>query len=133
MMSSVWPTAFVAAFYLVLVYGFLPAYMKNRKPYNLTTTIRIYNIFQITICSWIIYWVSSQSKKVVNKKHSLLSDGYIWVGPRRIQHSLSTHRLFKQHAGPQPVKSFPLDILLENDGTLGNSIFHPKEKIQPGY
>lgn len=68
LMSSVWPTVFVAAFYLLLVYGFLPAYMKNRKPYHLTTTIRIYNISQIAICSWIIYWVSSQSKKVVNKK-----------------------------------------------------------------
>lgn len=57
-MSSPWPTITIILIYLTLVYRILPAYMKNRKPYNLTTTIKIYNLFQIFMCLFILQWVS---------------------------------------------------------------------------
>ncbi|KAJ8942637.1 hypothetical protein NQ318_013350 [Aromia moschata] len=55
MMDSPGPTLFVAGVYLLTVLLFLPAYMKNRKPYKLTTVIRYYNILQIVSCVAIIY------------------------------------------------------------------------------
>lgn len=57
-MSSPWPTITIILIYLTLVYRILPAYTKNRKPYNLTTVIKIYNLFQICMCSFILQWVS---------------------------------------------------------------------------
>jgi len=58
-MSSAWPTATIILIYLALVYGILPAYMKNRKPYSLTTIIRTYNVIQIVSCVWLVYWFAS--------------------------------------------------------------------------
>ncbi|XP_066146951.1 very long chain fatty acid elongase AAEL008004-like [Euwallacea fornicatus] len=56
LMSSPWPTVYIILIYFALIYGFLPAYMKNRKPYKLKTIIRIYNIYQIVMCIYILQW-----------------------------------------------------------------------------
>lgn len=56
-MSSPWPTITIVLIYLTLVYRILPAYTKNRKPYNLTTVIKIYNLFQICMCCYILQWI----------------------------------------------------------------------------
>ncbi|CAG9858971.1 unnamed protein product [Phyllotreta striolata] len=55
MMASPFPTLAIISVYLLLVLYILPAYMKNRKPFKLTRTIRIYNILQVISCVAIIY------------------------------------------------------------------------------
>lgn len=42
--------------YLWFVFKAGPNFMKNRQPYNLTTIIRLYNIFQVAAC---IYFVAT--------------------------------------------------------------------------
>ncbi|CAG9765607.1 unnamed protein product [Ceutorhynchus assimilis] len=59
LMSSLMPTLGIISIYLTLVYVILPAYMKNRKPFQLTKIIKAYNLFQITSCSIIIYWMAT--------------------------------------------------------------------------
>nr|CAH7715198.1 unnamed protein product [Callosobruchus chinensis] len=59
LMASPLPTLMIAALYLLTVLVVLPIYMKNRKPYKLTTIIRYYNIFQILSCIYIIYVIST--------------------------------------------------------------------------
>ncbi|CAH1114532.1 unnamed protein product, partial [Psylliodes chrysocephalus] len=55
MMGSPVPTLSIIAVYLLLVLFILPAFMKNRKPYQITQIIKIYNIFQVATCVTIIY------------------------------------------------------------------------------
>ncbi|KAJ8935164.1 hypothetical protein NQ314_012983 [Rhamnusium bicolor] len=55
MMGNPGPTIYIIILYLAAVLIFLPAYMKNRKPYNLVQIIRLYNIVQIVSCCYIIY------------------------------------------------------------------------------
>ncbi|XP_023015132.1 very long chain fatty acid elongase AAEL008004 [Leptinotarsa decemlineata] len=55
LMGSPVPTLVIIAIYLALILVILPAYMKNRKPFNLKTTIKCYNVFQILSCIFIIY------------------------------------------------------------------------------
>lgn len=47
-------TIFVTYLYVVLKIG--PRYMKDRKPFNLETFIRCYNIFQIAACFYFVNW-----------------------------------------------------------------------------
>ncbi|EFA05977.1 very long chain fatty acid elongase AAEL008004 [Tribolium castaneum] len=49
----------IIALYLSSIYIFLPAYMKNRKPYDLKNVIYYYNIFQIVSCLVLIYGVAT--------------------------------------------------------------------------
>ncbi|XP_050305621.1 elongation of very long chain fatty acids protein AAEL008004-like [Anthonomus grandis grandis] len=58
-MSSSKPTIAIIVIYLALIYLILPSYMKNRKPYDLTSVIRAYNIFQILSCITLIYWIAT--------------------------------------------------------------------------
>ncbi|XP_056630032.1 elongation of very long chain fatty acids protein AAEL008004-like [Diorhabda sublineata] len=54
-MDNPLPTLAIIAVYLLLVLKILPLYMKNRKPFNLTRIIRLYNIFQVVACILLIY------------------------------------------------------------------------------
>lgn len=42
---------FIFAIYLWFVLSAGPKFMKNREPYNVTNLLRVYNIFQVIICS----------------------------------------------------------------------------------
>ncbi|KAJ8964468.1 hypothetical protein NQ317_006984 [Molorchus minor] len=57
-MSGPGPTLLITVFYILSVLVFLPAYMKNKKPYKLRAIIRYYNIFQIVSCCSIIYMLN---------------------------------------------------------------------------
>ncbi|CAG9765610.1 unnamed protein product [Ceutorhynchus assimilis] len=57
LMSSFWPNIALVVTYLALVYKILPEFMKNRKPFDLTEIIQIYNFGQILACCIIIYWM----------------------------------------------------------------------------
>ncbi|XP_030761062.1 elongation of very long chain fatty acids protein AAEL008004-like [Sitophilus oryzae] len=59
LMSSVWPTLYLALIYLALIYGLLPTYMRDRKPFKLNRIIQAYNIFQVIACVFIIYWIAT--------------------------------------------------------------------------
>lgn len=48
------PWIYIMATYFSLLY-FLPMFMKNRPPYNLTKLIRCYNVFQIVACTTFAY------------------------------------------------------------------------------
>nr|CAI5864090.1 unnamed protein product [Callosobruchus analis] len=54
-MGSPGPTLYIIAGYLALVLLVLPAYMRNRKPFDLTKIIRVYNISQVLACCALIY------------------------------------------------------------------------------
>jgi GNS1/SUR4 family len=51
LMGSPASLVLIISTYLVFVLKIGPKYMKNRKPKDLTTFTRIYNILQVTICS----------------------------------------------------------------------------------
>lgn len=53
-MGSPFPFLAVFAFYLWFVLKAGPNFMKNRQPFNLSTTIKAYNIFQIVACFWFV-------------------------------------------------------------------------------
>lgn len=41
--------------YLWIVYKAGPKFMKNRRPYQLTNITRLYNLYQIAVCSYFVY------------------------------------------------------------------------------
>lgn len=53
-MSTPYPliTIFIAYFLFVLKIG--PMYMKNRQPFDITDLLRLYNIFQVCCCTYIV-------------------------------------------------------------------------------
>lgn len=55
-MSSPLPGIFILVVYLCFVLNFGPKLMKNRKPYDLKLTLKIYNFFQILL-SLYIFWI----------------------------------------------------------------------------
>jgi hypothetical protein len=48
--SSYYKVPLIIVTYLFLIYEVLPKFMEYRKPFNLTTIIRLYNLFQILAC-----------------------------------------------------------------------------------
>jgi len=59
LMSSPFIPLGIVAAYLMAVYIILPAYMMDRKPYNLKTVIATYNIFQVAACFILIYGIGT--------------------------------------------------------------------------
>ncbi|CAG9765609.1 unnamed protein product [Ceutorhynchus assimilis] len=59
LMSTFWPNIAIIAVYLLLVYKILPEFMQNRKPFNLTRVIRVYNLGQVATCLFLIYWTAT--------------------------------------------------------------------------
>lgn len=53
-MSSPFPLITSIIIYLWLIYKVLPAFMKSRKAYELTTIIRVYNALQVMICAYFV-------------------------------------------------------------------------------
>jgi hypothetical protein len=51
LMSSFVPLALIFATYLAVVLKILPKFMETRKPFNLNTFTRAYNIFQVIACT----------------------------------------------------------------------------------
>lgn len=51
--------------YLVLVVKVGPRYMEKRKPMDLTNFTRLYNIMQVLICSFFIYWTTAEGFSIV--------------------------------------------------------------------
>lgn len=47
LVNTVWPVVTIIATYLYVVLRAGPKYMEQRKPYDLKTVIRIYNIVQV--------------------------------------------------------------------------------------
>jgi hypothetical protein len=50
LMSSVWIPVSIMAFYLYFVLVFGPRMMRNRRPMQLDTVIKLYNITQVIVC-----------------------------------------------------------------------------------
>jgi elongation of very long chain fatty acids protein 1 len=57
LMSTPFPLAAVIIIYLWFVLKIGPDLMKNRRPYDLTQIIRVYNVFQVITCTWFVYKV----------------------------------------------------------------------------
>ncbi|KAL0869580.1 hypothetical protein ABMA27_005842 [Loxostege sticticalis] len=55
LMTSPWPIAFIIAVYLILIKVILPTFMKHRRPYELRTIIKWYNVVQI-IANAVVTW-----------------------------------------------------------------------------
>lgn len=53
MMNSVWVPVSIVAFYLYFVLRLGPRLMKNRPPMQLDTVIKLYNITQVILCTYI--------------------------------------------------------------------------------
>uniref|UniRef100_A0A6P7FQV1 Elongation of very long chain fatty acids protein n=1 Tax=Diabrotica virgifera virgifera TaxID=50390 RepID=A0A6P7FQV1_DIAVI len=56
-MDSPIPTIYIILAYIVTVLYILPKFMQNRKPFELTTIIRAYNLSQVAACCYLIYTV----------------------------------------------------------------------------
>jgi hypothetical protein len=54
LMGSAWPTVFLTAFYLMIVWSG-PKLMENRKPWNLRWLMVTYNLSMVVLCSYI--WI----------------------------------------------------------------------------
>ena len=52
-MDSPWPTLTLCAAYIYFVKFMGPSFMKNRDPYQLKTTIQVYNILQVLLSAYI--------------------------------------------------------------------------------
>lgn len=68
LMSSPIPLTTIFAMYLLFVYKIGPAFMRNRKPFNLTLVTRIYNVYQILACTAFI---------ILGYQHEMRLE-YIW-------------------------------------------------------
>lgn len=53
-MKTPFPFIGIFAVYSVIVLKLAPTYMKNRKPLNITKIIQLYNIFQISACTYFV-------------------------------------------------------------------------------
>ncbi|CAG9829106.1 unnamed protein product [Diabrotica balteata] len=58
-MDSPVPTIYIILTYLFTVLYLLPKFMQNRKPFELTTIIRVYNLSQVAACCYLIYMIST--------------------------------------------------------------------------
>lgn len=58
LMNSVWVPVSIVAFYLYFVLNLGPRLMKNRPPMQLDTVIKVYNITQVILCTYITERVS---------------------------------------------------------------------------
>nr|ACO15214.1 Elongation of very long chain fatty acids protein AAEL008004 [Caligus clemensi] len=56
LMSSMKPTLLIIATYLAVVKVIAPAFMKNRKAFQLKWLMRIYNLFQVLFSLWLFYY-----------------------------------------------------------------------------
>jgi hypothetical protein len=54
LMGSPYPLLLIFIGYLLFVNKIGPMYMKNREPYNLSEVLRLYNIFQVFACTFIV-------------------------------------------------------------------------------
>jgi len=52
-MESFWPTLFIVASYVYIVKVWGPRFMKDRKPYNITTFLIYYNACQVVLSAYI--------------------------------------------------------------------------------
>ncbi len=53
-MSSPFPLIGMFLAYLWMIFKALPEFMSSRKPYNLSSIIRLYNIFQVVACMYFV-------------------------------------------------------------------------------
>ncbi|XP_050498401.1 elongation of very long chain fatty acids protein-like [Diabrotica virgifera virgifera] len=58
-MDSPIPTIYIILAYIVTVLYILPKFMQNRKPFELTTIIRAYNLSQVAACCYLIYTIAT--------------------------------------------------------------------------
>lgn len=54
-MASPYPILFIFFLYLTYILKLGPSHMKNREPYNLNELIRVYNVFQVITCTYIVF------------------------------------------------------------------------------
>ena len=52
LMSSIWPTVFICLSYVYIIKIAGPAFMKDRKPYELKYFVIVYNLFQTIFSLW---------------------------------------------------------------------------------
>ncbi|XP_050431731.1 elongation of very long chain fatty acids protein AAEL008004-like [Adelges cooleyi] len=57
LVQGITPTLTCVAVYLYVVLYLGPKFMENRKPYNLMTIIKVYNVLQLTACIIIFYMI----------------------------------------------------------------------------
>ena len=57
-MNSVWVPLSIVAFYLYFIFNIGPRLMKNRPPLQLDTVIKLYDITQVILNSYILERVS---------------------------------------------------------------------------
>ena len=58
-MSSPLPTLFICLSYVAIVKKIGPELMKSRAPFDLRTTLVLYNGFQVLFSAWLFYEVQS--------------------------------------------------------------------------
>lgn len=66
LMTSPWPLFAILATYLVLIKIIVPNYMRARKPYDMRTTIKWYNIMQIVTNAVVSWGVSTINFTKIN-------------------------------------------------------------------
>ena len=57
MMDSYWPTLLLCSAYVYLVTVWGPRFMKDRKPFNISTFLVYYNFFQVLLSTYIFVLV----------------------------------------------------------------------------
>ncbi|XP_031617091.1 elongation of very long chain fatty acids protein 4-like [Contarinia nasturtii] len=65
LMSSPLPLIAILTTYLLIIYRFGPAYMENRKAYNLKWLLACYNLAQVAVCCYIIIGLVSNEFNVI--------------------------------------------------------------------
>lgn len=54
-MKNPFPTMAIMALYLLFVFKWGPAFMKNRKPFKINGIIQVYNILQVIVCVYMVH------------------------------------------------------------------------------
>ena len=57
MLGSIWPTLIMCTAYVFIVTVLGPWYMKNRKPFNISTFLVYYNFLQVILSAYIFITV----------------------------------------------------------------------------
>ena len=57
MLDSYWPTLLLCSSYVYIVTLWGPRFMKDRKPYNISTFLVYYNLFQVILSTYIFVMV----------------------------------------------------------------------------
>nr|XP_050844905.1 elongation of very long chain fatty acids protein AAEL008004-like isoform X4 [Vespula vulgaris] len=100
LMRSPFPTLFICLTYIYIVKVLGPKLMENRKPFQLTNVLIVYNLFQVIFSAWLFYEMVHASWWYYFSKFTEFMDTIFFVLRKKNNHVSTLHVI---HHGCMPM------------------------------